>query len=522
MKSNFDFIRSHWPLLYEYGYFAEKYLFEDPDSCILQLRKFSEICVRDIYKRNQIDIENQTFYQIATHAQFFNMVPEEIYRSINFLRIEGNKGAHPKKDENDQKITTDHAFNVLKDAFKIACWMFQTYASSELPIPVFRLSRLNNPDEMKWRAQQGDPDAQYSTALKFYYGRDVKQNFQTAYYWFRESAVQGHGRAQAYLGAMHLFGKALKPDTQEAMKWIKKSANNFEPFGMTLLGQMYLEGDGVEKNPTQAVNWLTLAADHEDPVAQLCLGQMYLYGQGVAKNLELAFQWTFRASQFDEPVAYCNLGLFYEEGLWVEQDFAQAFHWYKKASDRGIPDAQAAVGLYYLKGVGCEQNQEIGLQMLKEAANKGSLISNLNIGLYYKQDRDYSRAIERLITAAEKGIADAQYELADTILMAIEDRVPIGMSVNDARQWMKKAENQGHPQAGKVMAELRKKEMETHRQLAVALDAFRRNLQTLFKNPQLNPVGRNDPCPCGSGKKYKKCCLTKVIKQTGNHVSDSE
>ena len=23
-------------------------------------------------------------------------------------------------------------------------------------------------------------------------------------------------------------------------------------------------------------------------------------------------------------------------------------------------------------------------------------------------------------------------------------------------------------------------------------------------------VGRNDPCPCGSGKKYKKCCLKKL------------
>ena len=22
-------------------------------------------------------------------------------------------------------------------------------------------------------------------------------------------------------------------------------------------------------------------------------------------------------------------------------------------------------------------------------------------------------------------------------------------------------------------------------------------------------VGRNDPCPCGSGKKYKKCCMSK-------------
>ena len=25
--------------------------------------------------------------------------------------------------------------------------------------------------------------------------------------------------------------------------------------------------------------------------------------------------------------------------------------------------------------------------------------------------------------------------------------------------------------------------------------------------PKKAKVGRNDPCPCGSGKKYKKCCL---------------
>jgi hypothetical protein len=31
-----------------------------------------------------------------------------------------------------------------------------------------------------------------------------------------------------------------------------------------------------------------------------------------------------------------------------------------------------------------------------------------------------------------------------------------------------------------------------------------------FEGPAVNEfrdVGRNDPCPCGSGKKYKKCCL---------------
>jgi hypothetical protein len=29
-------------------------------------------------------------------------------------------------------------------------------------------------------------------------------------------------------------------------------------------------------------------------------------------------------------------------------------------------------------------------------------------------------------------------------------------------------------------------------------------LETVVKNQP--KVGRNDPCPCGSGKKYKKCC----------------
>lgn len=23
-------------------------------------------------------------------------------------------------------------------------------------------------------------------------------------------------------------------------------------------------------------------------------------------------------------------------------------------------------------------------------------------------------------------------------------------------------------------------------------------------------IGRNDPCPCGSGKKYKQCCLKRL------------
>ena len=34
--------------------------------------------------------------------------------------------------------------------------------------------------------------------------------------------------------------------------------------------------------------------------------------------------------------------------------------------------------------------------------------------------------------------------------------------------------------------------------------------QSSLRNDARKKVGRNDPCPCGSGKKYKKCCLGKI------------
>ncbi len=44
--------------------------------------------------------------------------------------------------------------------------------------------------------------------------------------------------------------------------------------------------------------------------------------------------------------------------------------------------------------------------------------------------------------------------------------------------------------------------------LALALeDAYVNSKQNSLFEDDLPTCGRNDPCPCGSGKKYKKCCL---------------
>lgn len=44
----------------------------------------------------------------------------------------------------------------------------------------------------------------------------------------------------------------------------------------------------------------------------------------------------------------------------------------------------------------------------------------------------------------------------------------------------------------------------TQRRPDTPLDAFDLSKLTFHAAPK---VGRNDPCPCGSGKKFKKCCL---------------
>jgi len=33
------------------------------------------------------------------------------------------------------------------------------------------------------------------------------------------------------------------------------------------------------------------------------------------------------------------------------------------------------------------------------------------------------------------------------------------------------------------------------------------NLDPTPRQKKRMKIGRNDPCPCGSGKKFKKCCL---------------
>ena len=56
-----------------------------------------------------------------------------------------------------------------------------------------------------------------------------------------------------------------------------------------------------------------------------------------------------------------------------------------------------------------------------------------------------------------------------------------------------------------------------------SIDKLFKALEREYNAPEKTvKIGRNDPCPCGSGKKYKKCCLNKPKPETAAPESESE
>ena len=65
-----------------------------------------------------------------------------------------------------------------------------------------------------------------------------------------------------------------------------------------------------------------------------------------------------------------------------------------------------------------------------------------------------------------------------------------------------------HPLSGEEVDELTSNAADVIPDLVELLNTWRRGRHVLEQGVSSHSakVGRNDPCPCGSGKKYKKCC----------------
>lgn len=55
---------------------------------------------------------------------------------------------------------------------------------------------------------------------------------------------------------------------------------------------------------------------------------------------------------------------------------------------------------------------------------------------------------------------------------------------------------------------------------AIDVAEFMRQMRTKPVVRDYKKIGRNDPCPCGSGKKYKNCCLNSGKYETRHQIGE--
>lgn len=133
----------------------------------------------------------------------------------------------------------------------------------------------------------------YKAAEEYY----ISGNYERAADLFLRTAESGNADAQYRLGCMYFDGKGVDPDYEEAFCWYYEAALNDCIPAMVMVAYMELYGCGAEQDADDAIEWLTEAAYNGNERAISFLADIYEYGlYGIDADLESAEFWRSKKS----------------------------------------------------------------------------------------------------------------------------------------------------------------------------------------------------------------------------------
>lgn len=95
----------------------------------------------------------------------------------------------------------------------------ETRPAADVAPPVSTPSRPVSLEDVRKRAELGDPYEQVALATRYATGDDVQQDYSIAMHWFLKAAEQGHVSAQDTLGAYYWLGHGSPKDVTKAYFW---------------------------------------------------------------------------------------------------------------------------------------------------------------------------------------------------------------------------------------------------------------------------------------------------------------
>lgn len=168
-------------------------------------------------------------------------------------------------------------------------------------------------------------------------------------------------------------------------------------------------------------------------------------------------------------------------------------------------------------------------QLLQKKAGKPYYIPEKKVLLCYKDDDYYEetaltkemyRFLEKYVHSSNvNSVEDVFYEVLSDCQMEIQpieiirdlERIdvtfPTKKEVMQALNLITKLYNNTRLWSNNGFTPAELFELEKPHLTPLSKEVFDKDVPNKSLNHAVKKIGRNDPCPCGSGKKYKKCCL---------------
>ena len=155
MKSNFSFLKSHFPVLENFGELAEKYLYNDSNSCLMKLGMIGETIVNLCFTYDKISLpRDNTAVNRIDNLFDEGMITHDLADILHALRKTRNKAVH----ENYESVEDGKA--LIQMAYSLCEWFMQTYGDWNyqnqpfvMPSDTFELVSANKQNEQAYEEE---------------------------------------------------------------------------------------------------------------------------------------------------------------------------------------------------------------------------------------------------------------------------------------------------------------------------------------------------------------------------------
>lgn len=133
LSVNFSFLEVHNLYLAKLGTLAERYLHDDPNTCIIKLRQFSEILAQQIAVQVGICISvHESQFALLERLQNCGIIKDKTRQLFHELRITGNQACHLDNHATHwQREDSILALKHLKYAYELGVWYHRAFGKDK-------------------------------------------------------------------------------------------------------------------------------------------------------------------------------------------------------------------------------------------------------------------------------------------------------------------------------------------------------------------------------------------------------